>query len=56
MVLNSAVCQGMKVTKVKSAVKLMANMAGDGPTPVMIKVTPNQADQLYDSVLALVPS
>lgn len=55
VLLNAGFYEGMKVTKTKNAVKFIANIAGDGPTSVMIKVTANEIQELHTSMLALVP-
>lgn len=55
VLLNAAFYEGMKVTKTKNTVKFIANIAGDGPTSVMIKVTANEIQELHTSMLALVP-
>ncbi|CAN0019043.1 unnamed protein product [Laminaria digitata] len=55
VLLNAGFYEGMTVTKVKNAVKFTANIAGDRPTPVMIKVTANHIEELLTSMLALVP-
>lgn len=56
VLLNTAMYKGMKVTKTKKSITFLANIAGDGLTSVMIKVAANELQDLFDGVLALVPS
>lgn len=55
VLLNAGFYEGMKVTKTKNMVNFIANIAGDGPTSVKIKVTANAIEELHTSMLALVP-
>lgn len=56
VLLNVGFYQGMLVTTVKTTmVKFTANIAGEGPTPVMLKVNPDEVQELHTNMLALVP-
>ena len=56
VLLNVGFYQGMLVTKVKkNMVQFTANIAEEGPTPVMIKVTVDELPELHTNMLALVP-
>lgn len=56
VLLNTALYEGMKVTKTKNSIKFVANIAGDGPTSIMLKVTANDIQDLHTNVLELLPS
>lgn len=56
VILNAALYKGMSVSKAKNMIKFMANVAGDGPTAFMVKVTPGEIDDLHTCVSGLVPS
>lgn len=46
----------MEVTKKKNMIEFIANVAGDGPTLFMVKVTKEEIDNLHTRVVELVPS
>lgn len=56
VILNAAVYEGMGVTKKKNMIEFIANVAGDGPTLFMVKVTKEEIDNLHTRVMKLVPS
>ncbi len=56
VILNAAVYEGMEVTKKKNMIEFIANVAGDGPTLFMLKVTKDEIDNLHTRVKELVPS
>jgi len=56
VILNAAVYEGMEVTKKKNYIEFIANVADEGPTLFMVKVTKAEIDNLHTRVKELVPS